>query len=858
MGCQGGSITFTADTSAAGFSYVHEEYMCEFGFEQGSALCSRCETNAGDGFARQAGGCNKCSMNETFYVVIALLTVLFWFPLQRLLITKMFRSLYTTTSFVQYLGFYHMFRVPWDSYLSNLFLTFSFFTLDLESIHLTCAGFTFVDIWHIQMFLPFLYPVAMSFVVLGNLVLSALADKKLPPTVTMMKLGWMPQRHFSPSALLEQYVPPALFYFNMYYYTGISKSFEMLTCLSNDPSDSNAKEHLSTAPWMTCWEGEHASYVPIAVTGVVVYMVILPCWLSYVLLVIVPRNGLNDKKTILNFGFLYRRFLPHLWWWELIEILRKLAFVTIGWWGYNLTAINKSSLALATVIGILVFELYSHPFRSALYDVLEEFTTFTEVVTILLGILVIAGGGASDYSWVQPTALIIIILSLVLVAWSLVVDFSALMRIPQNSRLRQKKQVLLSPAIFNLELHAHAVSAYVAQASEAQLDRMRTVESILVSWSLQIDKALDKLALNQWNEMASNEPRLVKWMATQAYREHPSQNGESSPARDYVNANCEMIRVKKRRTSKTSGVDASYFFLSETGRALLCTWLASVHATPDSIDTVTAFFDDLTAFDLQRQMKLKTTLIGRQITATYASYYDKTMTKLEKTYTTKTVQILAEQEPEQQIALGLKHRQSIGDLTKLSIGDLPNDDASKLLSALYEQLGCEAVLIASESMPKYVVQSKNAKLTDKDWKVEPKTAAGVADESKQPIQVNNILLETRVDLAKVNKSSISLLCVPIAHKTVLVAINKVSIDSNKAVPFPSSDLQLMQIFGSVLFETLIKIGHLSKDAPPRTIMPGAAIPKANVKPSHSVPITPSTTLSITTSSTTSSMDDSAA
>ena len=41
--CQGGSITFTEDTSVVhGFTFVHNEYMCELGFQQGSALCSRC------------------------------------------------------------------------------------------------------------------------------------------------------------------------------------------------------------------------------------------------------------------------------------------------------------------------------------------------------------------------------------------------------------------------------------------------------------------------------------------------------------------------------------------------------------------------------------------------------------------------------------------------------------------------------------------------------------------------------------------------------------------------------------------------------------------------------------------------
>ena len=95
-------------------------------------------------------------------------------------------------------------------------MTFSLFYLDLESIHLTCAGFTYVNLWYIQMLLPLLYPVAMGVLIPGNMMLSAMAARKLPPTVTMMRLGWVPQHHFSFSALSEQYMPPMLYYFNMY------------------------------------------------------------------------------------------------------------------------------------------------------------------------------------------------------------------------------------------------------------------------------------------------------------------------------------------------------------------------------------------------------------------------------------------------------------------------------------------------------------------------------------------------------------------------------------------------------------------------------------------------------------------
>ena len=47
--------------------------------------------------------------------------VLAWFPIQRTIITKYLRSMYTITSYVQYLGFYSQLNVPWPAGLMALF-----------------------------------------------------------------------------------------------------------------------------------------------------------------------------------------------------------------------------------------------------------------------------------------------------------------------------------------------------------------------------------------------------------------------------------------------------------------------------------------------------------------------------------------------------------------------------------------------------------------------------------------------------------------------------------------------------------------------------------------------------------------
>ena len=253
---------------------------------------------------------------------------------------------------------------------------------------------------------------------------------------------------------------------------------------------------------------------------------LLPFAFAYVLLVIVPRRGLQNKEMLNSFGFLYHRFEPHLWWWELIEIFRKLTFVTIAAWGQTMEPINQSSLATVAVLLVLLLELYFHPFRSALFDLLEEFTTLTEVLVLLLGILIIAtstdvGGIPKDFGWVETTTYVIIALALALVVYTLLVDALALKSDPRNRKLRSKHGVLMSHAVFNLDIHSQVVPAYVAQADEAAIERLRTVENAIIGWSLRKRSPDDKVRFGKWQRMAASEPSLIAGVISPKHRSRP-------------------------------------------------------------------------------------------------------------------------------------------------------------------------------------------------------------------------------------------------------------------------------------------------------------------------------------------------
>ena len=251
--------------------------------------------------------------------------------------------------------------------------------------------------WRIQLLLPLLYPCFCTVHCSINFLLSRLATEARFPTKHMMRSGWLPRTDFSRRALSLAYVPNGLFYFNLYFYSGASNAFQMLICEQGD----NGKQYLSAHPSTVCWEGVHAVDAGLACCGVVFYYVMIPIAYYRVLLVYIPSVGRANKWATAYFGFLYTRFMPELWFWEIVELGRKVrgsaveriappqrwalppralfqllmqadfysfassqvAMIIITTWGKRVTPLTQCFLAMCAVMCVMIAELAFHPFQ---------------------------------------------------------------------------------------------------------------------------------------------------------------------------------------------------------------------------------------------------------------------------------------------------------------------------------------------------------------------------------------------------------------------------------------------------------------------------------------------------------------
>ena len=128
-----------------------------------------------------------------------------------------------------------------------------------------------------------------------------------------------------------------------------------------------------------------------------------------------------------------------------------------------------------------------------------------------------------------------------------------------------------------------------------------------------------------------------------------------------------------------------------------------------------------------------------------------------------------------------------------------------LLAELKDKLHCDAVLIVSkrsDDYPKLSASGATANVQAEDWDASARTPLSLAFELMQPVNVSNILVEQRFDLSKMNKASVSQLCMPIASNVALSAINKCEISSNKVTTFAASDMLIMRGYGKIVMQKL--------------------------------------------------------
>jgi len=503
-------------------------------------------------------------------------------------------------------------------------------------------------------------------------------------------------------------------------------------------------------------------------------------------------------------------------------------FVIVGSWGGSIDNLNQSSLVLTSVMIVLGLELYFHPFRSSLYDVLEEFTTLTEFVLLLLGLVIIASEDrpSNEFDWVEATALSFIYISLALVGFSVIVDVLALRQVIETRTLTSKTECVLPPSMFNLEMHLHMLPAWLGQAPEESIQRLRTVERIIISTFIKQRSPAEESKFKKWAAIAKSEPAMLSWIMHPLFRERKSAKGEPNLAVSYVNSLHEMQTEVKGGAEITAP-----FVLTDESRGILLSWLAT-EQPPDMIAAVKYFFADVARYDEKRRQEMKETLRGRLETWLYASYYDKT-TQKEQLHWEQMEKEIKQAKPARRPSALLKVRMStmaafdslqsktVQAPTLAKAPSLERQksseqmDIEEILQQLLAQMSCETIIFATadNSLPAVVVQlGEVATPSEIDGSTKAGTPGATALSTREAVFVDNVLADMRFGENDVNRASLSQLCVPLTEKIVITCINKIRQTTNANTQFIKGDVPVVRLFGSILIHHLKSTGTLTEGA----------------------------------------------
>jgi len=166
---------------------------------------------------------------------------------------------------------------------------------------------------------------------------------------------------------------------------------------------------------LVCGGDEYWYYVYMAYAGLVVYPI--GCPLLYLVLLVRNRHKLeSDEETCNRMGFIYERYEKEYYWFEVVEMIRKL-FLT----GIILLAEPGSVFQLACALLIAAYFMAIHirclPFKDVTEDFLQTVSLISTVLVLVSAIMIkssamaakIASANHSEFN--SPPAMLLVLIN---------------------------------------------------------------------------------------------------------------------------------------------------------------------------------------------------------------------------------------------------------------------------------------------------------------------------------------------------------------------------------------------------------------------------------------------------------------
>ena len=664
-------------------------------------------------------------------------------------------------------------------------------------------------------FPPTLFFVSVSLHMCTEKLLAWLARHNLPPSSTLMNLtSWRPRRDWSSAATLDLYGPSALYFLNIYYITGSFESFELLKC----EFDGLGGQFLSTDPTIMCWTGQHAGYTALGTIGLFCYLLGVPGLYGYVLFVRLPRRGLTNKWNKALFGFLYGRFEPAYYWWEITEVIKKTVLVVAAVW-FRDSGFLQCYFVMLFFGANLAFTFKYAPFKMYSHDIIDTVTSVAQLLmlTAAIGVMLRTSTAGTEYQgedsmeWLEPMVFFVFLVALLVCVAVVSIDLVPLYQQRRAAKLRKEHKGLTLPdTLLELSFCDYALLEYAERATPEAMGVLVGVEVLLRQHAT---PACRGSVAESYATMAVVYPRLLDWALLDEVPNAPAAKWRGSVIRERASLaaadeTCKTALCLWTHSDRlTRAFEAerrhyelqvpSIYIIGASMRGGLLHWLCE-KASQTEREKLGTFLSSLHQMLLERQQQPRKALLGR------------VLTKL--TQTDERQEAIAEAVSQAAIALHMHPHQSrvsrweslrkvhyahqlMAKIRQCGIhfeewgeqGLVPK--ARRLLKQIAEAVHCETLMLipvssidahlgevssncvatdGSTPASRAADKARNASKEHADWSLAPHTPAGLCLSTGKVVVVENVLFDNRFD-KKLHRplglDSMSQVCIPIFSGT---------------------------------------------------------------------------------------------
>eukprot|EP00163_Fabomonas_tropica_P010645 TRINITY_DN2086_c0_g1_i1.p1 TRINITY_DN2086_c0_g1~~TRINITY_DN2086_c0_g1_i1.p1 ORF type:complete len:1586 (-),score=452.98 TRINITY_DN2086_c0_g1_i1:190-4947(-) len=339
--------------------------QCSTGYT--GVRCSACQRSPTP-YYKLNERCEECPKTSRAAIISIIIMVLFAFCVVLYQISEGGDSMSTVSISLQYFqvqGILSGFKVDWPPQVLTVleYMTIINFNLDLTSPECT-SPMDFFDKFTLFMVLPiifvFLFATIVALVFAQAAIMTKIKGPRIPweeMTEEEQEKGWwkhMWYRPADPVEFMNRTCNAFCLFVLLVYVPVLAKILQFFDCTTN----LDGSITLDAEVQVLCWEGRHTKYLPLACVALAGYGIGIPLtfWM------ILRKKNFFDPVFLMRFGTLYDKYDREYYYWELVNLLRKVILVAASLFFTNLV-FGQLIFALFMAFGILVWQSFAEPYR---------------------------------------------------------------------------------------------------------------------------------------------------------------------------------------------------------------------------------------------------------------------------------------------------------------------------------------------------------------------------------------------------------------------------------------------------------------------------------------------------------------